>query len=196
MYDEIIDPGKKPKQAYLKEAQYIYAWLRNHLFDSTTGAVRDNMNRNGRVDPAVYTYNQGTFIGAAHELYKITQDQQYLKDAIQAGNYIVERMSGNKGVLSDATSGDGGLFHGIFFRYFVRLINEPEVERIDSASRKKFHNFMTHCATVMAEKGVNPRTMLFDGHWHQAPTTTRGVPLTPHLSGCMLMEAMCILQPL
>lgn len=84
MYDLIVDPGKKPKQAYLQEAKKIYTWLRDHLYDSETGKVFDNMNAQGKVSPAVYTYNSGTFIGAACELYKITSDKQYLIEAVNA----------------------------------------------------------------------------------------------------------------
>ena len=97
------------------------------------------------------------------------------------------------GVLSDAPSGDGGLFHGIFFRYFVKLINE---ETLDIDTRKKFHNYLTSLATTMAEEGVNPRTMLYAGRWRQAPADDQPVGLTPHLTGCMLMEAMCVFEPL
>lgn len=193
MYDEIVDPGKKPKEAYLNEATKIYTWLRDHLYDSLTGKVFDNMNAQGRISPAVFTYNQGTFIGAAHELYKITGEKQYLAEAINVANHVVDNMSANKGVLNDAPSGDGGLFHGIFFRYFVKLINEPN---LDYTTRKKFHDYITHCATVMVENGVNKETMLYGGRWWSAPTSAAGVSLTAHLSGCMLAEAMCILDPL
>src|SRR5690606_30764508 len=123
-----------------------------HLYDPATGKVFDNMNAKGHISPAVYTYNAGTFLGAAHELYKITGDKKYLEEAVNAANYVIDHMSTNNGVLSDAVSGDGGLFHGIFFRYFVKLINEPDV---NVATRQKFHDYMTRCATVMAENGIN-----------------------------------------
>src|SRR5690606_22845431 len=165
-------------------------WLRDHLYDPATGKVFDNMNAKGDISPAVYTYNIGTFLGAAHELYKITGDKQYLSEAIKAANFAIDEMSINKGVLSNATTGDGGLFHGIFFRYFVKLINDHD---LDDTTRKKFHGYITHCATVMAEHGVNQETMLYAGNWWQAPVSTKDITLTPHLSGCMLMEAMCIL---
>lgn len=193
LYDKIGITTVKSKEEYLNEAIKIYTWLRNNLFDSHTGAVYDNMNRKGNISKAVFTYNEGTFTGAAHELYKITGDKQYLNEAVKACNYVIDYMSKNDGVLDNATSGDGGLFHGIFFRYFVKLINEPN---LDYANRKKFHDYLTNCATVMAEQGVNPKTMLYGGNWRKAPTDDEGVPLTPHLSGCMLMEAMCVLKPL
>ena len=132
-------------------------------------------------------------MGAAHELYLITGDKQYLDDAVLAANYAITRMSNNNGVLPDATEGDGGLFHGIFFRYFVKLANE---EDLPYDTRKQFHDYLTHLATVMAEHGVNHNTMLYGGSWWKAPADDEPVQLTPHLSGCMLMEAMCVLKPL
>ncbi len=193
MYDEIDNPGKKNKRAYLREATKIYTWLRDNLYEPTDGRVRDNMNAQGKVSPAIFTYNQGTFIGAAHELYKITKNKQYLDEAAKAANYVIDYMSTNNGVLNNSTSGDGGLFHGIFFRYFVRLINDPN---LDYDTKKNFHDYITHLATVMAEQGVNKETMLYGGNWHKAPAKEDAVCLTPHLSGCMLMEAMCVLEPL
>lgn len=193
MYDQVKDPGSKSKQAYLEEAIKIYSWLKKNLYEPTEGKVYDNMNTHGEIGKAIYTYNQGTFIGAAHELYKITGDKQYLIDAMMASDYVIDQMSDNKGVLANSTNGDGGLFNGIFFRYFVRLINEPD---LDLAAREKYHNYITKCATVMAENGVNPNTMLYGGDWWNAPGDKDPVTLTPMLSGCMLMEAMCILKPL
>jgi len=111
---------------------------------------------------------------------------------VLASGYVIDRLS-KEGVLSDASSGDGGLFHGIFFRYFVKLVNE---ETLDFATRKKFHDYLTNLATVMAAQGVNPNTMLYAGRWRKAPADDEPVGLTPHLTGCMLMEAMCVLKPL
>lgn len=193
MYDNIDNPGNKSRQEYLHESIKIYTWLRDVLFDSATGRLFDNINSHGKISPDIYTYNQGTFIGAACELYNITGDKQYLIDAVNAANYVIEYMSTNNGVLSDATSGDGGLFHGIFFRYFVKLINQPD---LDEDTRLKFHKYITLCATVMAENGVSKENMLYGGRWWSAPKSPKGVSLTSHLSGCMLMEAMCVLEPL
>lgn len=185
--------GKK-REAYLNEAIKIYTWEKNILFDKKTGAIYDNINIHGKIDKQwIFTYNIGTFMGAAHELYLITGDKQYLSDATLAANYVIEHMSRNKSVLDNATNGDGGLFHGIFFRYFVKLINE---ESLDKGTRIKFHNYITHLATTMAENGINKNTMLYAGDWWQAPADADHVALTPHITGCMLMEAMCILKPI
>jgi predicted alpha-1,6-mannanase (GH76 family) len=193
MYDQLSDPGEKTRQAYLDEAVKIYSWLRDNLFDPGDGKVFDNMNAGGNISRAIYTYNQGTFIGSAHELYRITGTKQYLEEAVKAADYVINFMSNNDGVPANATSGDGGLFNGIFFRYFVRLINEPD---LDYTVREKYHRYITNCAAVMADQGVNSETMLYGGNWRKAPASEESVNLTPQLSGCMLMEAMCILKPL
>ena len=185
--------GGKVREAYLNEAVKIYMWEKRHLFDTKTGAVYDHMNGKGEIQKDwIFTYNIGTFLGAAHELYKITGDRQYLEDAVLASDYVINHLS-KGGVLSDATSGDGGLFHGIFFRYFVKLVNE---EDLAYDVRKRFHDYLTNLALVMAREGVNPRTMLYGGRWRKAPADDEPVGLTPHLTGCMLMEAMCVLKPL
>ena len=192
-YDKAKFKGGKCKDAYLNEAIKIYTWEKNVLFDRKTGAVYDNINRRGFIQKNwIFTYNIGTFLGAAHELYLATGDKQYLDDAVLAASYVINHMTHN-GVLNDATEGDGGLFHGIFFRYFVKLINE---ESLDMATRKRFHDWFTNLATVMAEEGVNHNTMLYAGRWRKAPKDDEPVGLTPHLTGCMLMEAMCVLKPL
>lgn len=185
--------GGKVREAYLNEAVKIYMWEKRHLFDTKTGAVYDHMSGKGEIQKDwIFTYNIGTFLGAAHELYKITGDRQYLEDAVLASDYVINHLS-KGGVLSDATSGDGGLFHGIFFRYFVKLVNE---EDLAYDVRKRFHDYLTNLALVMAREGVNPRTMLYGGRWRKAPADDEPVGLTPHLTGCMLMEAMCVLKPL
>lgn len=102
-------------------------------------------------------------------------------------------MTVNYDTLSDAPGGDGGLFHGIFFRYFVKLINEEDLDR---TTRIRFSDYITRLATVMANEGINPRTKLYAGRWHQAPADNEVVSLTSHLTGCMLIEAMCTLKPI
>lgn len=193
-YDQAKASKGKPKEEYLNEAKKIYHWLKATLFNPETGAVADNIARNGRKNWRwLFTYNQGTFLGAAHELYLITGDKSYLKDAQKAADFVMNRMSNNNGVLGDATNGDGGLFHGIFFRYFVKLINE---EKLDLATRQKYHAYLTHLANVMAEHGINPKTKLYAGTWWKAPDQNAPVALTAHITGCMLMEAMCVLKPI
>src|SRR5690606_30183363 len=67
--------------SYLTKAQQIFNWERSTLFNQTTGAVADSINLAGNVNWAwLFSYNSGTFVGAASFLYKLTGNRQYYKD--------------------------------------------------------------------------------------------------------------------
>lgn len=187
-----VDAGnEKNKSAaeYQEEALKIYRWERETLWDSESGAIFDNINREGKIGRFSLSYNQGTFIGAAVELFRLTKDQSFLDDAVLTARYTIGPMSRrNRGVLSDAPDGDGGLFHGIFFRYLANLIVLPE---LDDAVREEFSRYVLRSAAVMARRGTCRETMLYAGRWRQAPKADEPVALNPHVTGCMLIEAAC-----
>lgn len=190
---------RKTREEYIAEAVRIIAWMQGHLYNAENGAIFDALHKNNRVARFSLTYNQGTFLGACHELFRITGNRQYLAEACNAADYVINHMSRNRGkdkshelgVLGDATDGDGGLFHGIFFRYFVKLINEPA---LDAAKRQEYAGYLTRLATVMADEGLNQKTMIYGGKWYEKQPDKEPSALTPQLSGCMLMEAMCVLK--
>ena len=179
----------KPALEYLDEALKIYRWERKYLWNPEDGAIYDNMNREGRLGRFSLSYNQGTFIGAAVELYRLTGDRSLIEDAVLTARYTTGPMSRrNDGVLSDADGGDGGLFHGIFYRYFANLIVLPD---LDADVRKEFTDYLQHSAAVMTGQGINPETNLYGGHWRRPQPTERPSALTPQLTACMLLEAVC-----
>jgi predicted alpha-1,6-mannanase (GH76 family) len=105
--------------SYLRKARRLYAWTRAHLCDQATGAVYDRVaHDDGRtvVDRATYTYNQGTFAGAAGLLARTTGGASYSRDADGAIAYARDGLSVD-GVLRDEGSGDGGGFKGVLARY-------------------------------------------------------------------------------
>lgn len=187
-----VDPSNaKNKSAaeYQDEAMKIYQWERKYLWNSETGAVFDNINREGRLGRFSLSYNQGTFIGAAVELFRLTNDRSLLDDAVLTARYTTGPMSRrNRGVLSDATGGDGGLFHGIFFRYLANLIVLPE---LDDSVRQELTDYLLHSATVLVRQGVNPQTSLYAGRWRRPQPANEPSALNSHLTGCMLLEAAC-----
>lgn len=183
------NPKNKSAKEYLDEARRIYLWEKEVLWNPEDGAIYDNLNSEGTVWRKCFSYNQGTFIGAAVELFRLTSDRSLLDDAVLTARYTTGTMSHrNGGVLSDAPSGDGGLFHGIFFRYLANLIVLPE---LDSDVRKELTDYLLNSAAVMTSQGINPQTMLYGGHWHEFQPTEQPSALTPQLSACMLMEAAC-----
>jgi predicted alpha-1,6-mannanase (GH76 family) len=177
-------------EIYKDWALKIYDWEKATLFNSATGAVYDNIDgRSGQKNTAwIFTYNQGTFVGAAVELHNITGDKKYLDDAVLAASYTMTMLV-NGAILKDEGNGDGGLFKGIFVRYFTELIRQ---EGLDSATKKRYIQFLTNNAETLWTKGTNKEHMLFGTSWSNKPGATAG--LTEHTSGCMLVEAMSALQ--
>ena len=173
------------QEADLELAKSIYNWERDNLYAAGTGAVYDSMNgQNGNsVTTWVFTYNQGTFVGMCHELYKITDDKLYLRDAVKASSYTLSSLSDlSESVLKDEGTGDGGLFKGIFVRYFALLIQEPDVEATD---KTRFVAFLNHNANTLKDKGTSALN-LFGSNWARKDS---GTDLGTHVSGCVLLEA-------
>jgi len=173
----------------LEWAKKIYAWQKNNLVDPVTGLVWDNISEtNGVVTTNkdwVFTYNMGTWIGAGLRLYQITADQSYLNDALKsAKTSLTSPKLVSEGLLKDEGQGDGGLFKGIYVRYFTELIEEPTVNSTDHESFVKFLKFN---AQTLYRDGIVRPAMFCGSNWSKAPTGT--TDLTTQLSGVMLIEA-------
>lgn len=178
----------------LEWAKKIFAWQKNTLVDPVTGLVWDNIDIiDGNVvinKDWVFTYNIGTYIGAATELYKVTEDEMYLNDAVKtATSMMTSQKLISNGLLRDEGQGDGGLFKGILIRYFTRLILLPELSEND---REKFVNFLESNAQSFYEKAISRPSMLSSPNWGAQPGST--VDLSTQLSGIMLMEAAAKLK--
>ena len=177
----------------LQWALEIYNWEREHLFNPATGAIYDNINgESGEVGSFSLSYNQGTFLGTAYELYKITKEASYLKDARKAANFGISNSNmidtGNN-LLRDEGDGDGGLFKGIFMRYYVQLIMEPGLE---PAYKKKFITFFNNNAETLWRKGINKLDLLYSTSW--AMNNSGNNHLTTQTSGCTLIEAKALFE--
>lgn len=173
---------------YLDWAKKIFAWEESTLFNPATGAVYDNVNGStGEISTTTLSYNQGTFLGAAHELFLITGETSYLNDARKAASFTITSAgmidTGNN-VLRDEGTGDGGLFKGIFMRYFVQLILD---KNLDTNYCNKFITFFNNNAEVLWRKGANKTNLLFGPNWASPVIGT--TQLTSMISGCTLMEA-------
>ena len=67
---------------YLQFAQMAYEWVRACLLQPS-GMYADHVNRRGVVEPMLWSYNQGTMIGAGTLLYQATGNAGYLYEARQ-----------------------------------------------------------------------------------------------------------------
>lgn len=176
------------KASDLDLAKRIYNWERDNLYAPGTGAVYDSMNgQDGNsVTTWVFTYNQGTFVGMCYELFKITGETLYLRDAVRASSYTLSSLSDlTESVLKDEGTGDGGLFKGIFVRYFTLLIQEPQ---LDASYKTRFVAYLKHNAEVLKEKGLQAQ-YLIGSNWAR---NTSAIDLGTHVSGCVLLEAVAL----
>jgi predicted alpha-1,6-mannanase (GH76 family) len=110
--------------AYLNKAKDIYSWSLANLTDSTTGRAADN-NINGHKGFSDYTYNQGTFIGAAVMLYKATGQQSYLDNAKKGADYTQAKMCDADGILpAEGDWNEQGVLKAIFGHYIMTLVKD------------------------------------------------------------------------
>jgi hypothetical protein len=66
--------------AYLDWSKRLYDWVRSCML-APTGLYADHIDLDGRLDPTVWSYNQGTMIGANVLLWKATGGAGYLRRA-------------------------------------------------------------------------------------------------------------------
>lgn len=170
----------------------IYDWEKEYLFNTANGAVYDGIDsRTGFIQKSwIFTYNEGTFLGSALELYKITGEKGYLNDAVKAADYTLNNLvDSNDRLLKNEGNGDGGLFKGVFIRYFTQLILNPD---LDAAVKKRYITFFKHNTETLWRTGTDKSLILFGPYWKTKPGST--TDLTTQTSGAMLIEAAALLK--
>ena len=181
--------GIQKNEADLVWAKKIFEWEYDHLYDPATGKVVDNLNaQTGAIQDWLFTYNQGTFMGLAHELWKVTNERMYLNIAVKSASFTLTGLSEN-GVLKSEGMGDGGLFKGVFVRYFVKLIQD---EGLTQSESKRFASFLDNCANSLWTKGIiSTDDPLFGPDWSR---NDGNKDLGTHVSGAALLEAKALLE--
>lgn len=179
------------EESYKQWALDIYDWEKSTLYNQSTGAIYDNINGDtGAVADFSLTYNQGTFIGAAVELYKITGNVVYINDAQKAANFtIIKLIDTSNNILRDEGNGDNGLFKGIFMRYFLQLIL---TDGVDPSFKNKYVTFFNNNADVLWRKGCYKENLLFGTSWNNPPVGA--TQLTSQASACMMIEAKALFE--
>lgn len=178
-------------------AKQIYSWQYDNLYNPATGAVYDGINTSTlALNTVTLSYNQGTFAGAAYELYKLTDDDTYLNTARKAFYYGATSSSiidaGNNIIRDEGNNHNNELFKGIFMRYFVQILNEPA---LDPIYKNKFVTFFNNNAETLWRKGVikNDIQMYFSSNWAQ-PITGNMSNMECQVAGCTLIEARALYE--
>ncbi len=126
-------------ETYLATAKRLYAWLDSNF--NVDGRLVDNVSGEGEYSDANWTYNQGTFAGAALQLYLHSGDSAYLDDATTAIDWAVENLT-SSGTFLHEGKGDGGGFKAILTRNIRDLIDE--------AGQTQYEQVLTDNATQAA----------------------------------------------
>jgi len=195
------------REKYLDQAKKIYNFFLTTTLATSAGQVRDNVNSAGTsISGGALTYNQGTFMGGCHWLYKLTGEAEYLNRAITATDYSLANLqtgSGNTRVLVSHDSEGGGnncVFAAIFLRYFIPLINEPEVS---PTKRQEWYGHLERWANCVWKEGraINKNgssaanAMLFGTSWNSITTVAAtSIHLGNMVSGSVLVESMNLVK--
>jgi predicted alpha-1,6-mannanase (GH76 family) len=192
--DEMVDGLNN-----LEWAIRIYEWMKYNRTVLSSGRVYEHIeNTNGD-----YSYNVGTFIGAALELYNITNEEVYLRDAIKVAKYHMSaNINSNNSVMTDygeqPNNGKGhdvNLFKGIFVRYFTLLIQHPDLPENE---RNRFISFLENNANYLWTFGTQKKPAIkFSYRWWKTPgENVEWGDLRSAISGATTIEAMARLEEL
>ncbi|ANH79773.1 alpha-1,6-mannanase [Niabella ginsenosidivorans] len=193
MYPDEINGGLNN----LEWAKRIYDWMKYNRTILSSGRIFENINNTN----SDYSYDVGTYLGAALELYDITKDKTYFDDAVRITNYhITHNIDKAYGVMRDfgEQSGNGGgndvnLFKGIFVRYFTILIQHPDLPDED---RERYIAFLKNNAEYLWIEGTQKTPDIkFSYTWWKNPgdAETWG-DLRSAISAATTIEAMALLQ--
>lgn len=127
---QLSDPG------YADKAGKLHAWVRLRLF-RTYGEVADRIERRLGKDTVFWgplSYNHGTFVSSAWEMFKVTRDSTHFKDAIATLEYFKNILSDKTtGILPDErgdgtgnTDNDAGMYKTVFVHYAMRFLMEAK----------------------------------------------------------------------
>jgi hypothetical protein len=116
--------------SYLHWATRMYDWARSCL-ENSDGMYNDHINPDGTINTALWSYNQGTMIGAGVLLYRITGDRAYLRQAEQTASASVSYYGTGNRLYSQPD-----VFNAIMFRnlFYLAQITGTQVYRQMAAS--------------------------------------------------------------
>ena len=174
--------------ADLDLALRIADWLQDTLVDPGTGIVWDGIHPADDPGPdrTLYTYNQGTVVGAEVELWRATGDAAHLDRARRTAGAALDHFAEpHGGVLPSEGVGDTGLFKGILARYLGELVRADPLQGGVAARARAA---LTRSGTALAPAAGHPIGVDWSRPGHGRPT------LNSHVSAVLLLEALAALE--
>jgi hypothetical protein len=114
---------------YLQFAEMAYAWVRQCLL-TPAQLYADHVNPRGVVEPTLWSYNQGTMIGAGTLLYQVTGNSAYLFQARQTAQAARQYFT------PERLGAENPFFPSVYFRnlmYLDSVTHDPPGPKIAQA---------------------------------------------------------------
>lgn len=114
---------------YLQFAEMAYQWVRSCLLQPSN-LYADHVNRQGVVEPMLWSYNQGVMIGAGTLLYQATGNSGYLYEARQTAQ------AARAYFTPERLGGENPFFPSVYFRnlmYLDSVTHDPPGPKIAQA---------------------------------------------------------------
>jgi hypothetical protein len=111
---------------YLQFAEMAYAWVRRCLLQPS-GLYADHISPTGKIEPMLWSYNQGTMIGAGTLLYQATGNGAYLYQARQTARAALAYFT------PERLGGEIPFFPSVYFRnllYLDSVTHDPPGRRL------------------------------------------------------------------
>lgn len=117
-----IRPSFQTKEWYLKKAIEVYDWASKTLVPEG-GRVADGIH-GGNAEYSDHLYNQATYIGASCLLYKLTRENRYRDNALNATRYVFDNMvhSTDERILNYENGYEQGIYTAIFAQYLPMVV--------------------------------------------------------------------------
>ena len=174
--------------ANLQMAKDLHTWMKANVLNAQGGIwdAPGNFNPDWQ-----FSYNSGMFIGACLELSLVTGLQSYIDDGIKASEFMMNYRNFNGGVfyLNEKGQGDGGLFKGIFAKWFTEFVR---VGNLTQAQRERYLRVINFTGDYAWYNSVNKTNFLISDDWGALPTGT--IDLSTQTSGIHLFEAVASLN--
>jgi predicted alpha-1,6-mannanase (GH76 family) len=144
----------------LQFAEKQFNWVDQNL-TANNGLYADHVRKDGWIDPAQYTYNQGLMLGDATMLYQATGDPKYLDKAVSIANNSLETFFKN---LADGYK-QKPFFNAVYFKNLMLLDSElrsTSGRQTNPAYRQALADYSQY-----VKKEIDPRTGMIvtaDGH--------------------------------
>jgi len=145
-------------KTYLEWAQRIYDWVNENL-RSPDGMYYDGVKSYYEGTPCyvvrdIWSYNQGTMIGAGALLYALTGNSTYLKYALQTAQSSLQYFSSDERIFQQNPE-----FNAIYFRNLARLL---EVHP-NATIREEYLKLMEDYAKAAWQRYRSPEGIFFYG---------------------------------